>query len=212
MPENKNIFITGIGTNVGKTVVSAILCRASGAAYWKPVQAGDLSYSDSDKVKELCASPTLRIFPEKYRLRTAASPHHAAQIDGIQIQCEELSLPVTGEKLLIEGAGGLMVPLNDEGLLYIDVVENWKIPVVLVSPHYLGSINHTLLSLEILQSRGISVKALIFVGDENPATESAILKRFPVEQVHRIPETPEINAGFVAQEASNIKLDLFGES
>ena len=205
MTQNK-LFITGIGTDVGKTVVSAILCKAGSASYWKPVQAGDLDYGDSDKVRDLSGAA---ILPEKFRLKTPASPHLAARLDGITIGLDDLVLPETNDKLLVEGAGGLMVPLNDEGLLYIDVLEHWKIPVALVSRHYLGSINHTLLSLEMLQNRGIEVKILVFVGDENPATESAILKRFPVKNVIRIAETSEVNAAFIAGEAKKIKLDLF---
>ncbi|MCE3295558.1 MAG: Dethiobiotin synthetase [Crocinitomicaceae bacterium] len=204
--QSKQLFITGIGTNVGKTVVSAILCKASGASYWKPVQAGDLEYSDSDKVRDLSG---IRTLAEAFRLQTPASPHLAARIDGIAIQTESLLIPETTGNLLIEGAGGLMVPLNDEGLLYIDVLEHWKIPAVLVSRHYLGSINHTLLSLEILQNRGIEVKALIFVGEENPATESAVLTRFPIKNVIRISEASVIDADFVSREAAKIHIDLF---
>lgn len=205
MNKNKNLFITGIGTNVGKTVVSAILCKASGASYWKPVQAGDLHHTDSDKVRELSGAGVL---PEKFRLQTPASPHLAAQIDGIRIAKEDFVLPETNENILIEGAGGLMVPLNDD-LLYIDILTYWNIPVVLVSRHYLGSINHTMMSLEILKSRNIEVKALIFVGKENPATESAVLKRFPVKLVHRIPENETIDAAFVEEQAQKINFSLF---
>lgn len=206
MNKGKHIFITGIGTNVGKTIVSAILCKAFGASYWKPVQAGDLHHTDSDKVRELSGAVVL---PEKFRLQTPASPHLAAQIDGIEIKNEDFVLPGSNENFLVEGAGGLMVPLNEEGLLYIDVLESWKIPVVLVSRHYLGSINHTLMSLEILKQRKIEVKALIFVGEENPATESAILKRFPQENVSRIPENELIDPAFVKEQAGKITFELF---
>ena len=204
MQSNK-LFITGIGTNVGKTVVSAILCKATGAAYWKPVQAGDLDDTDSDKVRALSGS---EILPEQFRLNTPASPHLAAKLDGITIQKENLSIPESTGNLLIEGAGGLMVPLNEEGLLYLDVIQNWKIPVVLVSRHYLGSINHTLLSLELLEKSEIEVKALVFVGEENPATETAILQRFPINLVIRIPERDAIDAEFVAREAAKINTGL----
>lgn len=205
---SQKIFITGIGTNVGKTIVSAILRKATNAAYWKPVQAGDLDYSDTMKVKDLsnCEAP---IFDEKYRLNTPASPHLAAQLDGIEILQEDLNFPETTANLIIEGAGGLMVPLNEKGLLYVDVLESWKIPVVLVSRHYLGSINHTLMSLEILKQREIEVKALIFVGDENPATESIILQRFPIKLVHRIPETDSVDEDFVRMQAKEIPFDIF---
>lgn len=205
---SKKLFIAGIGTNVGKTVVSAILRKATNAAYWKLVQAGDLAFSDTMKVKDLsqCDAP---IFEERYRLNTAASPHLAAKIDGVEILKEDLIFPETNENLLIEGAGGLMVPLNETGLLNIDIIEHWKIPVVLVSRHYLGSINHTLMSLEILKQHQIEVKALIFVGDENLATESIILQRFPIKLVHRIPESDSLDANFVRIQAEKIPFDVF---
>lgn len=207
MHSNK-IFITGIGTDVGKTVVSAILCKAFGANYWKPVQAGELDFSDADKVRTLCGN-SISTFPEKFRLNTPASPHYAAKIDGVTISEKDLDFPETKEKLFIEGAGGLMVPLNEDGLLYIDVLQKWNIPVVLVSRHYLGSINHTLMSLESLKNRNIEVKALIFVGEENQATESAILKQFPIKHVHRIPESKAIDTIFISEQAQKIPFRLF---
>lgn len=210
MISKNKVVVCGIGTNVGKTVVSAILRKAFDATYWKPIQAGDLDYSDTMKVENLslCSAP---ILSEKFRLNTPASPHYAAKIDGIQIETSNLELPQITENLLIEGAGGLMVPLNEEGLLYLDIIEQWALPVVLVSRHYLGSINHTLLSLEALKSRNIPVRALIFVGEENAATEQAILKRFPIKNVHRIPETDEVTPSFVAQEAQRISFNLFAD-
>lgn len=188
--ENNKIIVAGIGTDVGKTVISAILTEAFGCTYWKPVQAGDLHYSDSMKIREYC-SPEITILPEKYRLNTPASPHLAAGIDGVEIQLEDIKIPETEDKLLIEGAGGLMVPLNNKGDLYIDWIRQTKLPVVLVSGNYLGSINHTILSLEVLKSSGIEVSTIVFNGDSVPSSEEAILQRFPVKKVIRIPRADD---------------------
>ena len=147
----KKFAITGIGTDVGKTVVSAILVEALKAKYWKPVQAGDLSNSDSIKVRSLC--PDAKILEEVYRLSEPMSPHAAARIDGIKIQIDDFTLPTIDGNFIVEGAGGLMVPLNDDGLTYADVFEQWQLPVVIVSKHYLGSINHSLLTAELLKAR-----------------------------------------------------------
>lgn len=200
--------IVGIGTDVGKTVVSAILAEAHGAAYWKPVQAGDLHLTDSMRVRQQC-SEKVTVLPERFLLNTPASPHLAAEIDGIQLQESDFGLPKGYSKLIIESAGGLMVPLNNAGLLYLDVILSWRLPVVLVSRHYLGSINHTLLSLEILKQQEIPVRALIFVGEENKATENIILQRFPVPLVHRIPLAEQVDADFVREQAQRIPVQLF---
>ena len=171
--------VVGIGTDVGKTIVSAILVEKFKTSYWKPVQAGELDNSDSHKVARLAPSAHT-IYPEVYRLQTPASPHYAAEIDGVNIQLADFSLP-TSEDLIIEGAGGLMVPLNQAGDLYLDLLKHWKLPVVLVSKHYLGSINHTLLSLSALAAAEISVMAVVFVGDENPLFKR-LLRRLNFKQ------------------------------
>lgn len=204
MPDPQHtFFVAGIGTDVGKTVVSAILAEALQATYWKPVQAGDLHWSDSLKVRSFCSGKVI-VLPERYRLNTPASPHLAAQIDGISIEASDFEIPSVEGNLLIEGAGGLMVPLNSEGLLYIDVLKSWKIPAILVSRHYLGSINHTLLSLELLKNEGIELHALVFTGTPNEASESIILKRFPVSRVIRIPQAETVDAAFVRSEAQRV--------
>jgi dethiobiotin synthetase len=201
--------IAGIGTDVGKTVVSAILAEAHGAAYWKPVQAGDLHQTDSMRVRSYC-SEKVTVLAERFLLNTPASPHTAAAIDKISIQLSDLEIHTMDHpKLIIESAGGLLVPLNNDGLLYLDVIREWKLPVVLVSRHYLGSINHTLLSLEMLKQQHVPVRALIFVGSENLATESIILQRFPVPLVHRIPLTENVDADFVRKQAQRIPFQLF---
>lgn len=204
MADSQTYIIAGIGTDIGKTVVSAILAEALEASYWKPVQAGDLSFSDSMKIRAYC-SEKVTVLPEKFRLNTPASPHLAARLDGINILPVHFDIPEVNGNLVIEGAGGLMVPLNDEGLLYIDVLKKWQLPVVLVSRHYLGSINHTLLSLELLRQSGLKVHALVFTGGANEASESVILQRFPVEKVIHIPLADEVNAKFVSEQADNIR-------
>lgn len=203
----KSYFITGIGTDVGKTVVSAILSEALEATYWKPVQAGDLHFSDTLKIKAYC-SEKVSFLPERYRLNTPASPHYAAKLDGIEIQLSDFELPKVDGNLLVEGAGGLLVPINEKGLLYIDLIQHFNLPIILVSRHYLGSINHTLLSLEALKNRNIQVEIIVFVGDENIATESIILSHYPIQKVIRIPLADEVNREFVRKQALEIRAKI----
>lgn len=191
-------IITGIGTEVGKTVVSAIVSEALRANYWKPVQAGDLDFSDSMKVDAW--TDNVNILEERYRLKTPMSPHAAADIDGISIASHDFQVPDVNP-LVIEGAGGLMVPLNQTGLTYLDVFQKWNLPVILVSRHYLGSINHTLMSVDALKQRGIEIKGIIFVGDEHPTTESIILKSTGLPMIIRIPMTDEVNKDFIMEQA-----------
>ncbi len=198
---NKKYIVTGIGTDIGKTVVSAILAEALNAFYWKPIQAGDLENSDSIKVKSLC-SKEITIVPEAYRLSKAMSPHAAANIDEIKI--EKIKIPNLKGNLIIEGAGGLMVPLNNDGLLYIDLIEEWKLPIILVSKHYIGSINHTLMTAEILKNKKIQVEGIIFVGNENIPTESIILKQTKLKYITRIPFVKEVTKDFIQKEAIKI--------
>lgn len=199
--------VVGVGTDVGKTVVSAIVVEALKAYYWKPVQAGDLHFTDSHKVEQFALS-TKGILPEKWRLNTPASPHYAAEIDGVAIQKRDFNLPDVKGDLIIEGAGGLMVPLNSEGLLYLDIVKQWNLPVILVSRHYLGSINHTLMSLELLKNHGVSIQLVVFNGDENVATENIIQKMHPELTYHRVPNALQLDVDFIQQEAERIREKL----
>lgn len=204
--EKNTVVLSGIGTDVGKTVVSAIVCEALQSYYWKPVQAGDLENSDSIKVDRLTSNTT--ILEEKFRLKTPMSPHAAADIDGISISIDDFVVPKVDGNLIIEGAGGLMVPVNNEGVTYLDVFEKWKLPVILVSRHYLGSINHTLLSIDALNNRQIPIEGIIFVGDEHPTTEEIILKSTGVRMIARIPLVDEITPAFVREQAAKIKENL----
>ena len=183
-----NIVVAGIGTEVGKTVVSAMLCSAFGLDYWKPVQAGSLEHTDSDTVRSLV--PGCRVFPERYRLSEPMSPHAAAAIDGVSISMDELTAP-DSSGLLIELAGGVMVPLASD-LLNIDVVETLGFPVVLVASYYLGSINHTLLSIDALTSRGVSLAGLVFSGTANPQTRAVIVEYSGIEPLADVAQMPKV--------------------
>lgn len=167
-----NYFVTGIDTDSGKTVVSAILCEALQADYWKPVQAG--FPRDAETVKSLVSNQTTIIHPEQYLLNTPASPHASAALDGITIRLDQFELPATSRTLIIEGAGGCLVPLNDNYFI-IDLISTLKTEVIVVADLYLGSINHTLLTLEALARRQLPVKGIIFNGDANPESQRIIL-------------------------------------
>jgi dethiobiotin synthetase len=201
--EQKKYLVTGIGTDVGKTVVSAIIAQALAANYWKPIQSGELNNSDSQKINRL-TNDLVQVLPERYRLNEPLSPHASAAIDGVQLHLSELTLPQTDGNLLVEGAGGLMVPINDTNLL-IDAFKLWNLPVIIVSRHYVGSINHTLLTIEALQNRGIAIKGLVFVGDENTATESFILNHTKVPFLMRVPIAAEVTADFVQEQANLLR-------
>lgn len=203
---NKQFIITGIGTDVGKTVVSAIVSEALQATYWKPVQAGDLDNSDSIKIERLTENVT--VLPEAFRLTQPMSPHAAAEIDGVEILPENLNLPSVDGNFIVEGAGGLMVPINSNGFLYADAFSQWKLPVIVVSRHYLGSINHTLMTIEILKNRGVEIEGIIFVGDEHPTTEEAILSNTGLRQIARIPMAKEVNKQFIISQAETLKNQL----
>lgn len=186
-----HIFVTGISTEVGKTVASAVLVEALGADYWKPVQAGDLDRSDSMTVDSLLQHPDSVVHPNAYALNTPMSPHAAAALDGIHIELDAIQRPSTDKHLVIEGAGGLLVPLNET-----DTIADLIFPedrVVVVSRHYLGSINHSLLTLGYLQHKGLDT-ALIFVGDEHPSTESIIVQKTGVRILGRLPWLSRLDA------------------
>ncbi len=171
---NKQLIVAGIGTEIGKTVASAVLVEALQADYWKPIQSGGLDDSDTDTVRRLISNPMSCFHPEAYRLTQPLSPHAAAEIDGITIELDRFSIPKTKNNLIIELAGGLMVPLNSHDLT-IDLVKKLNLPVVLVSRNYLGSINHTLLSVEACRSRTIPLVGILFNGPTVPSTETFIL-------------------------------------
>ncbi len=200
----RKIVITGIGTDVGKTVVSAIVAEHLKATYWKPVQSGDLENSDTIKVKRL--TENVAVLEEKYKLTEPLSPHESARIDNVNIDLNAFSIPEINTNLIIEGAGGLMVPFNYEGTVYLDLFEKWNIPVIVVSRHYLGSINHTLLTINTLKQRNIPVLGIIFSGKSNKASEEVILNATKVKCIARIPEANEVNKEFVLEQAKMLNL------
>lgn len=203
---SQQYIVTGIGTDVGKTVVSAILSEALKATYWKPIQAGDLDNSDSIKVNKWTTENVI-VLEEKYRLSAPMSPHAAAKIDGVEIQITDIQKPELEGNLILEGAGGIMVPINQKGDTYLDVFEQLKLPVIVVSKNYLGSINHTLMTIEMLQHRGIEIKGIIFSGASNEDSESIILSKTKLTCLARIPEASEVNETFVQQQAKEISID-----
>lgn len=179
-------FITGIGTGIGKTVVSAIITEKLQADYWKPIQSGDLDISDSLFIKNLISNKKSIIHPEKYRLSRPLSPHLSARLDGIEIDLSSIVPPKANRDLVIEGAGGLLVPLNDKELI-LDLIKRLSPKVIVVSQNYLGSINHTLLTLETLNAHHIEVTGLIFNGAANPESENYIESYTGIKVIGRIP-------------------------
>jgi dethiobiotin synthetase len=180
---HKPIFITGIGTGIGKTVTSAVLVEKLKADYWKPIQSGDLHETDTDRVRALVSNNITVYHPETYRLTQPFSPHKSAALDNMSIDLSTIGLPVTNNRLIIEGAGGLMVPLNDKDLI-IDLIQKLDAEVVLVSQNYLGSINHTLLSVEALQSRNIRINKLVICGNPDKDSEDIISKKIKGNIIH----------------------------
>ena len=197
------IFITGIGTDVGKTIVSAIVVEALKADYWKPIQAGELDFSDSDKIRSLISNDRSRILESSYALKTPMSPHAAAAIDGITIELDKIIIPDTLNNIVIEGAGGLLVPLNEKDTI-LDIIEN-DYKIIVVSRHYLGSINHTLLTIETLRNQGFEISGIIFSGIENETTENIIEKLSEVLILGRIDEEEIFNKEVVKRYANSFK-------
>ena len=185
----KPFIVTGTDTDVGKTVVSAMLTLGLDAVYWKPIQSGTEGGTDRMRVAELTGLSASHFRAERYCLRNPLSPHRAAELDGIEISPSELYLPQDippARRLIIEGAGGLLVPLN-RGLLQIELFTQWQAPVILCARTSLGTINHTLLSLEALKQRSIDVLGIIFVGDAMPDSERTIVEFGGFPKLGRLP-------------------------
>lgn len=205
------IIVTGTDTNIGKTVFAAALTSALKGYYWKPVQAGLSGETDAQIVARLSGAAPDHILPEAFRLQLAASPHLAAERDGVAISAEQLAVPNVSGPLIIEGAGGLLVPLSRK-LLQIDLFCAWKAPVILCASTRLGTINHTLLSVEALKQRGIAILGVAFMGDENSDSERTIAEIGGVRRLGRLPrldplDKVALDAAFV----NNFKLaDVLG--
>lgn len=200
-------IVTGTDTDVGKTVFAAGLAGYLGARYWKPVQAGTEGGTDSERVR-LLSDRKADVLPEAYILQTPCSPHEAARLDGVAIDLERLKLPLGDGPLVVEGAGGVLVPYADD-LLAADLFAAWGLPVILISRTSLGTINHSLLSIEALRARSIDLHGIVFVGEENHASETAIIRLGATRHLGRLPQLDPLNATTLAHAfATHIRTDL----
>jgi dethiobiotin synthetase len=201
--------VTGTDTGVGKTVFSAALAGALHAFYWKPVQAGLDDETDRDAVARLSGLPEDRLLHEAYRLNAPLSPHRAAELHHVEIVSEALQVPAQ-RPLVIEGAGGLMVPLRRD-LLFVDIYAEWGLPVILCARTTLGTINHTLLSIEALRRRKIPLLGVAFIGPQNADSEATIVAMGEVRRLGRLPIVPALDAASLAEAfAGGFDMQLFG--
>ena len=201
----RTYFITGISTEVGKTIASAIITEALEADYWKPVQAGELDNCDTKKVRKLVSNTKSKFHPNSYALQTPMSPHAAAEMDNISIDIKKIVEPKTKNHLVIEGAGGLLVPLNNTNTILNIIKPTYK--VIVVSRHYLGSINHTLLTVNLLKEKGFDI-SIIFSGNEHKSTERIIKKMTKVSIIGRIGEEPYFDTTVIKEYADLFKAQL----
>ena len=200
-----NYFVTAIGTDSGKTIASAILCEALGADYWKPVQAG--TPKDSDTVRHLISNKKTVIHPEKFVLKTPASPHAAAKIDRVSINISDFKIPESNNAIIIEGAGGCLVPLNSSEFV-IDLAVHFKTEVIVVANLYLGSINHTLLTFEALKHRRALVRGIIFNGESNPESQNIILHHTKVPELLHIEKEQAITKNKIIEYSARLRQKL----
>ncbi len=202
----KGYFITAIGTDSGKTFISAIVTEALKADYWKPVQAG--FPTDSNEIKRLVTNENTTVLEERYVLNTPASPHAAAKIDKIEIGLSDFELPVGEGPIVVEGAGGILVPINDNDTVG-DLMKHLDLPVILVSNLYLGNINHTLLSAQYLKASGMEVAGIIFNGPSNPESERIIEKMTGYPVLFKVPQEEDVSPEIVKKYAEQIQESEF---
>ncbi|MFN4234840.1 MAG: dethiobiotin synthase [Bacteroidia bacterium] len=200
----RKIFITGIGTDVGKTVVSAIVTEALQADYWKPIQTGSYISCDADTVRNLISNTKTKIHPEVYKLEQPLSPHAAAELENVKISLSEIELPKTDNTLVIEGAGGIMVPLNDHEFI-LDIIKKFNAETILVIQNYLGSINHSLLSIDCLKKHQINILGIIFNGPPHKMSEDIIKKYSQLPILAHIGKEPKITPAVISKYASQLK-------
>nr|WP_278116370.1 dethiobiotin synthase [Mesorhizobium sp. WSM4875]WIE94767.1 dethiobiotin synthase [Mesorhizobium sp. WSM4875] len=201
--------VTGTDTGIGKTVFAAGLTGLLDGVYWKPVQSGTRGETDSEIVSLLAGLPSDRVLPEAWRLTEPLSPHRAAELDGVTIDPQALTLPSTDRPLVVEGAGGLMVPLTRREL-YIDVFARWGVPIVLCARTELGTINHTLLSIEALRARAIPMLGIVFVGDRMVDTQKTIAQIGGVRVLGRLPRLNSLTPGTLSEAMhSSFKVEDF---
>ena len=191
---SKAYIVAGTDTGIGKTTVAAMLTLALDGQYWKPIQSGTDDGTDRQRVQTLTRLPNDRLLPERYVLSRSLSPHRAAELDGVEIKAEALALPAFDMTLIIEGAGGLLVPITRHQL-QIDVFANWGAPIILCARTALGTINHTLLSIEALRSRQMQLHGLIFVGDDNPDTMRTIAELSGARHLGLVPWLDRLDRG-----------------
>jgi dethiobiotin synthetase len=197
-----NYFVTAIGTDSGKTLLSAILCKALRADYWKPVQAG--YPTDSETVKSFLRGNDSKIYPETYVFKKPASPHAAAALENVIISLNDFVIPDNGRDLVIEGAGGCLVPLNDRDFV-IDLAVKFKAEIVLVSNLYLGSINHTLLSWEAIKQRGLTIKGIVFNGNHNPESERIIIHHTKLRCLLHLEQESSLDGSIIEKYSEKLK-------
>lgn len=203
-------FITGIGTGVGKTFVSAILTEALQADYWKPVQCGTDGGTDTQQVNGLISNSKTNFHAEAYCFPQPVSPHYAALQENIKIKMDGMVIPHTGNHLIIEGAGGLLVPLNDDAFV-IDLAKEFEAEVILVCRNYLGCINHSLLSIDYLVKNEFQIKGIILNGNFDKAVRSAIINYSELPVLAEIPEISAVSKDAVHSKAQLIDLNLFND-
>ncbi len=203
-----NYFITAIGTDSGKTIVSAIFAEALGAGYWKPIQAG--YPTDTDAIKQLISNPSTSFFEEAYLLNTPSSPHAAAKLEGVKINLKEIVLPDTASDLIIEGAGGIMVPINEQELV-INLTQQFDCEIILVCNLYLGSINHSLLSIDYLKTHQYKLTGIVFNGKSNPESERIILQHAKAPCLLKVDQEQDMNKDRVKYYAGILKQNLVNE-
>ncbi len=205
MAKPKTYFITAIGTDSGKTLVSAIVTQALQADYWKPIQAG--LPRDTETVRQLVQNPVTRFHTEAYLLQNSLSPHAAARREGVEIELAKITLPPTPNTLVIEGAGGVLVPINNQEFV-IDIAQTLNADVILVANIYLGSINHTLLTVNELARRGVLVTGIVFNGPSNNDTEQIILKHSGYTKLLHVYPEAEITPAIVNNYAKQLRENL----
>lgn len=202
-----SIIIAGIHTGIGKTVCSAVICQALGYDYWKPVQAGDLNNTDSIFIGRNVANTKCVVHSERFKLTIPASPHYAAALDGVEINAGDFSLPSTNNQIVVETAGGVMSPLSNS-FLNIDLMAQLNLPAIVVSNNYLGSINHTLLTVAAMQQRDIPIKGLVFCGKEFASTREFILQYTKLPLLFSIPHFDVIKSTVIADFAKTVSIHL----
>jgi dethiobiotin synthetase len=201
----RKIFVTGIGTDVGKTVVSGILTESLHADYWKPIQTGSYFSTDSEKLRKYISNTVSKIHPEAYVLRQYMSPHAAAELEHVHIDLNNINLPQTDNQIMIiEGAGGIMVPLNSQHFI-VDVIQRLEAETVLVIQNYMGSINHSLLSIDALKQRNLPVAGIVFNGPPHQLSEDIILSYSGLKCIGRVQKEPHIDAKVISRYAEAFK-------